>query len=254
MNLLQAERLQALAREHALGTMTGGARRRFERLLHESAAARREAARWQAHFATLAAAVPPLAPRERVWQGLQRRLGFVEAPVAAADGGAASWWQRWFGARALGGAAAGVLVAMVAGTLLLQSNPQWLGHEVLREELPASYVGLLSTPAGQPALLLSSRRHGRVLSAKLLQPLPAPAGQVAVLWAHPKAGAPGGAAPFAVGVIAVAGGQVKLPLADTSERLFFHVERLSVSFEPAGPPPAVPGGQIVIAGPCVKLW
>lgn len=45
-----------------------------------------------------------------------------------------------------------------------------------------------------------------------------------------------------------------LPLADTSERLFFHVERLSVSFEPARPPPAAPRGEVVIARPCPKLW
>jgi anti-sigma-K factor RskA len=252
VNLLEPTRLNALAREYALGTMSGGARRRFERLLHESAAARREAARWQEHFAVLAAAVPPLAPRERVWQGLRHRLGFVTAPAPAAGEG--PWWQRWFGGRALGGALAGALVAMVGGTLLVQSNPQWLGHEPLREELPASYVGLLSTPNGQPALLLSSRRHGRILTAKLLQPLPAPAGRVAVLWAHPKAGAPGGTAPFAVGAITAASGAAKLPLADASEKLFFHVERLSVSFEPAGALPAAPSGEPVLAGPCVKLW
>ena len=43
MNLLQAERLRALAREYAMGSLRGGARRRFERLLRESEAARLEA-------------------------------------------------------------------------------------------------------------------------------------------------------------------------------------------------------------------
>lgn len=245
MNLLQPERLQALAREFALGTMHGGARRRFERLLHESAAARQAVVDWQERFATLAAVVPPLPPREQVWQGLEQRLGLrTPAPPPR------PWWQRWLAPRALGGVLAGAMVAMVAGTLVLQANPGWIGHEPLREELPASYVGLLSNAAGQPAVLLSSRRHGRVLTAKLLQPLAVPPERQAVLWAYPKDGGP----PFAVGVISARTGSAQLPLADTSEKLFFKVDRLGLSVEAPGPLPAAPRGALLLAGPCVKLW
>lgn len=245
MNLLQPERLQALAREYALGTLQGGARRRFERLLHESAAARQALVAWQERFAQMAAVVPPMAPREQVWQGLQQRLGLRSAPAVQPP-----WWRRWLGARTLGGALAGGLVAWVAATALLQANPGWIGLEPLREELPASYVGLLADAAGQPALLLSSRRHGRVLTAKLLQPLRPPPGRVAVLWAYPK----GGAAPFAVGEIQAQTGSARLPLSSTSEQLFFHVERLGVTFEATGPLPAAPSTAPVLQGPCVKLW
>ena len=245
MNLLLPERLHALARDYALGSMQGGARRRFERLLHESAAARREVVAWQERFATLAAAVPPITPRDSVWQGIEQRLGLrhnVPAPL--------SWWQRWLAPRALGGVLAGALLAMVSGTLVLQANPGWIGHETLRDELPASYVGLLSTAAGQPAVLLSSRRHGRVLTAKLLQPLATPAGREAVLWAYPK----GGGAPFRVGTVGVSTGSAQLPLQDTSEKLFFKVDRLGLSFEASGSAPAAPSAEPVLSGPCVKLW
>lgn len=247
MNLLQPDRLAALAREHALGTLHGGARRRFERLLHDSAAARAEVARWQDHFATLAAAVPPMQPGPQVWQGLSQRLG-LQPPAAPP----VPWWQRWLGARALGGMLGGALAGLVASTVLLQANPAWLGHEPVRDALPASYVGLLSDAAGKPALLLSARRQGRVLTAKLLQPLPVPAGQpgaVAHLWAFPK----DGGAPFLVGRLP-AQGPASLPLADTAEKLFFTVDRLGVSFEPAAATPAAPAGPLVLAGPCVKLW
>jgi anti-sigma-K factor RskA len=246
MNLLEPKRLHALAREYALGTLQGGARRRFERLLRASGGARAAVVHWQEHFATLADAVPAMSPREQVWHGLRQRLGWQKVAPAARPG-----WQRWFDVRVLGGALAGGLVALVATTAALQSNPGWIGHEPLREELPASYVGLLSNTAGQPALLLSSRRHGRVLAAKRLQPLAVPPGRSAVLWAFPK----GGAAPFPVGTVAAgASGVVNLPLPDTSETLFFKVERLGLSLEPAGPVPAAPSGELVLAGPCVKLW
>ena len=186
-----------------------------------------------------------MTPRHRVWQGLQQRLGLVPAPPPPTP-----LWQRWLAARALGGVLAGALVAMVAGTLVLQANPAWIGHETIREELPASYVGLLSNAAGQPAVLLSSRRHGRVLTAKLLLPLVAPAGSEAVLWAFPR----NGSAPFRVGTIAVSSGSTSLTLADTSEKLFFAVDRLGISLEAAGSTPVAPSGELVLAGPCVKLW
>ncbi len=252
MNLLKPERLHVLAREYALGTLHGGARRRFERLLRSSGAARLAVAHWQEQFASLAAVVPPMTPSAQVWQGLQQRLG--HAPAEGSGKASArpqppdAGWRRWFGP-ALGGALAGAMVALVAGTMLVQSNPGWLGHETLREELPASYVGLLTSADGRPAMLLSSRRHGRVLTAKLLQPLATPAGRTAVLWAFPKNGAP-----FVVGTIGVASGTAQLPLPQTSEKLFFPVDRLGLSFEPAGPLPAAPSAELVLAGPCVKLW
>jgi anti-sigma-K factor RskA len=239
MNLLKPDLLQALARDYALGTIHGGARRRFERLLQESVAARNELVRWQEELATLAAVVPPLQPREQVWRGLSQRLGFVTAARESMR-----WWRRWWG-----GALAGTLAGVLATTVLVQNNPLWLGHEVLREELPASYVGLLSDAAGKPTVLLSSRRQGRVLTAKMLQPLPPPAGQVGMLWAFPK----GGGVPFLVGVVPDKGSS-KLPLPDTSEKLFFTVERLGVSFEAVGSTPTGPRGPLVVSGPCVKLW
>jgi anti-sigma-K factor RskA len=245
MNLLLPPRLTALAREHALGQLRGGARRRFERLLATSDTAQRELARWQDEFAQLAAAVPPLVPREAVWQGLQQRLGLRAAPQAELP-----WWQRLFAPKVLGGALAGVMLGLVTSTLVLQQNPDWLGHEVRREALPASYVGLLSDAAGKPAVLLSSRRHGQVLTVKMLQPLVVPAGQTARLWAFPK----GGGAPFLVGTPPASGsGTIALP--QTSEKLFFSVERLAISLEPAAEtPPTAPANPLVLAGPCVKLW
>lgn len=245
MKPLHGPLLTALARDYALGTMTGGARRRFEMLLTESAEARAEVANWQTHFATLAAVVPPMAPREQVWQGLTRRLGLQpESPSRSV-----SAWQRLVGARTLGALAAGALAGVLASTVLLQFNPVWLGHESIRDELPPSYVGLLSDVADQPAVLLSSRRQGRVLIVKMLQPLPPPAGQVGHLWAFPK----GGEAPFLVGQLP-ARGSAALPLSQSAEKLFFSVERLGVTFEAQGSLPTQPSGSLVATGPCVKLW
>lgn len=233
MNYLQPERLDRLAREYVLGTLSGGARRRFERVLAQAPAAGRAVAAWQERFTVLSGGLPPMAPRNSVWQGLEQRL-FAPPPKTSA------WW------RMLGGVLAGVLLC----TVVLRLQPGLIGLEPQAEALPASYIGLLTDVEGKPAVLASSRRHGRQLTVKLLQPLVLPAGRVAQLWALPS----DGSAAFPVGVLP-AGGTSTLTLSDSSEKLFFKVARLAVSLEAAaaqaGDKPTQP---YVLSGHCVKLW
>lgn len=252
MNYLIPERLDALARDYALGTMTGGARRRFERVLRDHAAARGAVMQWSGRLAHLAHAVPAQQPNPAVWLGLEQRLFPGEtrtAPVQAKV--KLPWWRSWLSARPmLGGALAGLLVALV----VVRQQPEWAGLEAYRDDLPASYVGLLSaSPGGAPSVLASSRRQGRQLTVKILQPVAVPVGRVAQLWALPKDGVPFPVAVVPPGV--AAGRSVALPLSDTSENLFFSVPRLGITLEEApARPGAVPKGDFVLVGPCVKLW
>lgn len=243
MNLLRPERLDALARDYALGLMHGGARRRFEQLVRSSRAAELAVLVWQERLATLAAPVPPLQPSAALWQRIEQRL----QPAAGAETGAASrsgWLRRLLSLRSLGGALAGLLLAVV----VLRQQPGLVGLEPAQETLPASYVGLLLDTAGQPTLLASSRRHGRQLTVKMLRPIQIPAGQAATLWALPK----DGAAPFKVGVVP-AQGSGTLPLPAPAEKLFFGVSKLMVTFE-TDPDPKSPAPAAVLSGHCVKLW
>lgn len=233
MNYLLPERLDRLAREYALGTLSGGARRRFERVLAQSPVAGRAVAAWQERFTVLSAGLPPMAPRPGVWQDLQQRLFAAPKPRAG-------WW------RALGGVLAGVLMC----TVVLRMQPGLIGLEPQAETLPASYVGLLTDGEGKPTVLASSRRYGRQLTVKLLQPLHVPPGRVAQLWALPS----DGSAAFPVGV-APASGTATLTLSDSSEKLFLKVSRLAVSLEAVPAKPGDPPTQpFVLSGHCVKLW
>ena len=234
MNYLLPERLERLAREYALGTLSGAARRRFERFLRGTPAAMRAVGAWQERLGGLAGAVPAMRPRASVWKALERRL-FASSAAP----------QRLWGLLS-GGALAGALLVAV----LLRFQPGLIGMEPESYALPASYVGLLSDTAGVPTVLASSRRHGRQLTVKLLQPVAIPPGSVAQLWALPK----DGSAAFPVGVVPGTG-SATVALADTSEKLFFNVSRLAVSIE-AAPAKAgdKPSGDFVLSGPCVKLW
>jgi anti-sigma-K factor RskA len=250
MNYLHPQRLDLLAREYALGTLSGGARRRFERVLRQSLAATLAVGVWQDRLAQLAGSVPAMQPRDAVWQGLEQRL--FAGPAGDAASRAANkpspwrWLAEIFSGRTLGSALAGVLLCV----LVLRLQPGLIGMEPERDALPASYVGLLTDGAGKPTVLASSRRHGRQLTVKLLQPVAVPAGAVAQLWALPK----DGGAPFPVGVVP-GQGSARLTLPDSSEKLFFNVTRLAVSIE-AAPAKAgdKPSGDFLLSGHCVKLW
>jgi anti-sigma-K factor RskA len=243
MNYLLPERLDRLAREYALGTLAGPARRRFERLLRQAPAAVRAVGAWQERLGGLAGAVPPMHPRESVWRALEQRL-FTSSRRAAPEG-PLQWLWGVLSVRALGGVLAGVFLCAV----LLRLQPGLIGMEPQSEVLPQSYVGLLIDAAGTPTVLASSKRHGRLMTVKLLQPVNIPAGSVAQLWALPRDGSA-----FPVGVVPTTG-TAAVALADTSEKLFFNVSRLAVSIE-AAPAKAgdKPSGDFVLSGHCVKLW
>ncbi|WP_280153764.1 anti-sigma factor [Piscinibacter sp. XHJ-5] len=248
MNYLQPERLDRLAREYVLGTLTGAARRRFERLLRQTPAAMLAVSAWQERFSVLAAGVPPLQPREGVWQGLEHRLFPGARDAAPAPARPLQWLWNLLSAKTLAGALAGVLLCAV----VLRVQPGLIGLETQTDALPASYVGLLLDTAGKPSLLANSRRHGRQLTVKVLQPVAVPAGQIAQLWAVTKDGDP---FPVAALPPLPARGSITLTMPDTSEKLFSNVPRLVVTLQAA---PAQPGDKPavdpVLAGHCVKLW
>ena len=243
MNYLLPERLDRLAREYALGTLAGPARRRFERLLRQTPAAMRAVGAWQERLGGLAGAVPPMQPSESVWRRLEERL-FVSA--RGAPRGPLKWLWYVLSVRALGGVLAGALLCVA----LLRFQPGLIGMEPQSEVLPQSYVGLLTDAEGKPTVLASSKRHGKLMTVKLLQPVAIPVGSVAQLWALPK----DGSAAFPVGVVP-GSGTASFALSDTSEKLFFDVSRLAVSIEAAQARAGdKPTGDFVLSGHCVKLW
>ena len=249
MNYLLPERLDRLAREYALGTLAGPARRRFERVLRSSAAASTAVNAWQGRLSVLDLSTAPVQPRESTWRGIERQLFATPDRVASPSvrsGGVLPALLGLLSGRGLVGAVVGALLCVV----VLRMQPGIVGLEPQVDALPQSYVGVLLDPAGKAALVASSRRQGRLLAVKILQPLNVPAGHVAQLWALPK----DGAAPFPVGVIP-AQGTSRLALPDTSEKLFFNVSRLAVSFEKA-PSNAgdAPAGAYALIGNCVKVW
>lgn len=241
MNYLRPDLLDRLARSYALGTLSGGARRRFTKLLVTSREARQSVDGWNEQLNALAVSIPPVQPSAAVWQAILRRTA-----RSSTASGRQRWW--WPGLGLAGSLACGALLTVV----LVRVEPRWLGIEPTSTvALAPSYIGLLTNAEGQAVVLVSSLRYGKTLNLKMLKPVTPPPGKAAYLWALPG----DGRQPFLLGPLPNVP-KASLALSDTSERLFAQVPRLAVSFEsaPVTAEAVVPTTPFALSGHCVKLW
>jgi anti-sigma-K factor RskA len=233
--------VEHLASAYVLGTLAHGARRRFERLRRDRADVRLAVSQWEARLGRLAGSIAPIVPPQRVWRAIEARTRPTPPSPTAATG---EWRLAGFG---LGGVAAGLLAAWavvaIAPALLLSADQVAMRTG---ERLPQSYVGLLTDAQGDGKLLVSSLRHGRTMTVKVIGPITAPAAGRLVLWAVP-ADSP----PFVLGTVPATGSAVS-QLPDTSEKLLSKVRKLVVTLETTDRP--VAPGMAVFSGNCAKLW
>ncbi|MBC5765575.1 anti-sigma factor [Ramlibacter albus] len=234
--------VDALASAYVLGTLAGGARRRFERLKADRVDVALVVAQWESRLGRLAGSVRPVEPAPRVWAAIEARTRPAYAPRGERSG-----WVRvagWGVGGLIAGAGVALAALMVAPTFFM--SPDQVAMRA-GEKLPASYVGLLTDAEGNGKVLVSSLRHGRVMTVKVIGPLQPPAaGQHMVLWAVPAEGAP-----FVLGTVPAKGSSVS-QLPDTSEKLLSKVGKLMVSLESTASP-ATPG-PVLLRGNCAKLW
>ncbi|MBD9392085.1 anti-sigma factor domain-containing protein [Acidovorax sp. ACV01] len=252
--------LDHLASAYVLGTLGGGARRRFERLLRDRGDVQLLVAQWEGRLGMLARSVPVQQPPQRVWAAIEARTRPRDVKDAAPQGGwAGVLWRRHGVLQGLAGVVLGVVatVALVAAvpTLFVSSDQVALRAG---DKLPQAYVGLLTDEAGNGKVLVSSLRHGRTLTVKVIGPITLPAMPATsatmagaapqlVLWAVPADGAP-----FVLGTVPVAGSAVSV-LPDTSEKLLLKVSKLMVTLETSATP-QVPSNTVLFTGNCAKLW
>ena len=239
MNYNRPELRDALASEYVLGTLHGRARRRFQQLLKDDPTLQAAVEFWQRELVPMAAPLSVAAPSPGLWAGIAAR---VAPSRAAAQPG---WFERWFGVRALGGLAAGLMMGV--GVMLV--GPQLQRAPQSGQQLPESYAGFLQDTQGRATMLVSSLRHGKVVDIKLLRPVDLPPDQALQLWALPKDGAP-----LPLGVVP-AQGKGHITISGTSEQWLSNVTELAVSIESkARAPVPAPTGPFILRGPCAKFW
>ncbi len=260
--------LEHLASQYVLGTLHGGARRRFERLQADRADIRLQVTSWEMRLGQLAQSVPPQQVSNRLWPAIAARTQPFSAQAAKADqrapsraGGTSSpvpmparpgWgWLKPAGF-GFGGLTAGLLAAsalfFTVPTLFVTSDQIAMRTG---EKLPQSYVGLLTDAQGNGKLLASSLRQGKTMTIKVIGPITPPTAGRLVMWAVPADPAKNGQ-PFVLGNVPATGSATS-QLPDTSEKLLSKVSKLIVTVE-TEPNPAKPSDALIYSGNCAKLW
>ena len=225
---------QKLAAEYVLGTLRGGARRRFEAWMYQDADLRNITAAWQQRLAPMAEFAGDVKPPASVWSGIERRLNLK----ASTPG-----WQFWLNENLAFWRNLGLVSSTLAALLvvvLLTNRPT---------EAPViSYVATLVDEKSQTGMLLTADRQHRVLDARVVVGAQAVASDRSLhLWAISKAGET-----RSLGVLADnARGKFALPDNATSD----DVVALAVTVEPKGgsPFPDKPTGPILWKGNWVRL-
>lgn len=260
MNITQPpELLDRLAASYALGTLRGGARRRFETLAREHATVRAAALVWQTRWSGLTELQPAVNPADVVWTRIDNLVQADKAAAAmqaaraaeppAAHGG---WWRNllvWRGAAAAGAIAtvAAVLVGVqVNGGLRTTSGAQ---IAALQQQLQAApqiqYVAVLADDKAAASMLVTFDPKNNQLVLQRVGGFQEGADKSLQLWALPPAGGP-----RSLGVL----GQDKLLTLVAGEADVRQVPTLAISLEPKGGVPSETGptGPVLFKGALIQ--
>ena len=247
--------VEQLAASYALGTLRGGARRRFEALARTHASMRASALIWQGRLASVSELQPQEAPSPAVWKRIENLLNADrqaramqaarQAPAAVSGGG---WWASlglWRGVSAAGAMAA--VVAVVAG---LNLNTQLDGQvQALSAQLAATpeirYVAVLADDKSAPSVLVTYDPKHSQLQLKHVGEFHAAPDKSLQLWALPKAGGPRSLGVLGEGTV------VRLP-AGTGD--VNQVPALAISLEAKGGVPlgSGPNGPVLFKGALIQ--
>ena len=229
--------VEKLAAEYVLGTLRGGARRRFESLMHDSATLRRAVAEWQDRLHPMAefASAEPVSPR--IWNAIATQIDLQPQKTD----GKPSFWRAlredlsfWRGLGMSSTALAAILVAV-----LVTKQPESV--------VPVtSYVAMLADDKSQPMAVVTGDAKHRQMTVKMVASHSVAADKSLELWAVPKKGPP-----RSLGIMA--DNSITMPMPEDMSPQ--SIPLLAVTLEPKGgsPDPNGPTGPIVFKGAWVKI-
>ena len=261
MNIHQnPDLLDRLAGAFALGTLRGGARRRFEALARQHAPVRVAALIWQTRIASLNELQPPHAPPPAAWRRIdnllkaeaeaaQMQQARSRAAAPTPPGSVAVGWLRslrlWRGMTA-----AGALATVVVTVVGLNLRDQ-MGGEI--QQLQAKllntpqieYVAVLSDNKSTASMLVTFDPKSKRLTLQRVGSYQEASSQSLQLWALPPSGGP-----KSLGVL----GSEKVLRLTAGENDVKAIPALAISLEPKGGVPSEggPTGPVLFKGALIQ--
>ncbi len=250
------ELIDRLAAEYVLGTLSGGARRRFATWLAGNASLRANVAEWEARLSPLTAVVAQVQPPERVWQSIAAAI----KPQASASTIKGSIWDSLSFWRSLGLTASGLAAALAVFVGVRPPDVVERVRVVERTvETPVrvsdganpwqpSYVATLTDRDGKTMLMIYVGRNSDELWVKY-EADSMPKDASLELWGLDAAGQP-----RSLGLIKNNGSNM-LKLPAMADRTVAPFKKLAVSMEPmGGSTKGVPTGPVMYQGDCHAFW
>ncbi len=212
------ERIEKLAAEYVLGSLRGPARRRFERWMMESGAARREVWYWEQKLGSLSDRVEEVQPPRRVWEGINQRLWPQQAaPQRGQSGRRGGLWL-------LGGWSAMATAAVLVLAVVLLQQPAPEAFRVMTGAIVEENVA-------DPLWLVTEADHQRELSLRPVAARAAEQGKDYELWVLPDSGPA-----ISLGVVPV-GEVYRVTLDEATRQALLESQTLAITLEPKGGSP-----------------
>ena len=260
MNLIQhPELLERIASSYALGTLRGGARRRFEAMCREQAPVRAAALIWQARLSSLTELQTQATPGTAVWTRIDNLVrGELEAATMAArrepsattpaKPQSTGWMHNllvWRAATAM--AIGATVVAVSTGMDMGEQMGAQIGQ--LQAQLQATpqidYVAVLSDDKAAATMLVTFDPKSKKLTLQRVGGYQEASDRSLQLWALPPTGGP-----RSLGIL----GQDKLLRLTAAEGDVREVPTLAISLEPKGGVPSATGptGPVLFKGALIQ--
>ncbi|MDP3761883.1 MAG: anti-sigma factor [Ramlibacter sp.] len=254
--------LDRLAAAYALGTLRGGARRRFEALARQSPTVRAAALLWQERFAALTELQWEEAPSPNVWKRIENIIAAQRQPAMGrrrAANGALHWWRGAAFAGAIATVAAvafslnllgevdrrdGQLAQLGSARATLAARNAQLAAQ-LQAKPEIQYVAVLADDRSAASMLVTFDPAHSTLTIKRVGGYQEAADKSLQLWALPPSGGP-----RSLGVLGE-NPVVKLTAAENQVR---EAPALAISLEPKGGVPTErgPTGPVLFKGALLK--
>lgn len=224
---------EKLAAEYVLGTLKGGARRRFEGWMHNDAALRRTVDEWRDRLMPMAEFGGIQQPGKDVWRAIERRLNLPPERKP---------WEFWRNLDTLAfwrglSLATGAVAAVLAVTVALRVTQAPLIDQ----------VATLTDEKAQTALLLTGDTRLGVMDVRVVNNVAVADDKTLHLWAITKAGQT-----RSLGILA---DNRSARLALNARAIGDDVAMLAISLEPKGgsPNPNAPTGPVLYKGTWIRV-